>query len=199
MALAAAVAPTPVPLEKPAACVSFSAEIAPFTTESLIAQVSTLVNQKVKTIYLLLSTPGGRVDCGINLYNFLRGLPVTLITHNMGNVDSIGNAVFLAGGTRYACPQSTFMFHGVGFDGQAGTRFDERALREKHESVRADQTRIGEILMSQTGLDRASVDGFFSDARTMNATDAVRLGIVHEMRDFNLPPGVPVYSLVFKR
>ena len=53
---------------------------------------------------------------GMNLYNVMRAMPFKLITHNVGNVDSIGNAIFLAGVARYACPHSTFMFHGVGFN-----------------------------------------------------------------------------------
>ena len=65
-------------------------------------------------VYLLLSSEVGSVMHGINLYNVLRALPVKLVTHNVGNVDSIGNAIFLAGEERYACQHSTFMFHGVG-------------------------------------------------------------------------------------
>ena len=68
---------------------------------------------------------------GLNLYNVLRALPTKLITHNVGNVDSIGNAIFLAGVERYACPHSTFMFHGVGFDAPANSRFEEKNLRER--------------------------------------------------------------------
>ncbi len=41
------------------------------------------------------------------------GVPYKLITHNVGNVDSIGNVIFLAAEERYACSTSTFMFHGV--------------------------------------------------------------------------------------
>lgn len=96
--------------------VSFSAEINPNTTEALIALCANHANQGVKEIYLMMSTPGGTVMNGLNLYNVLRALPVKLITHNVGNVDSIGNAVFLAGEERYACFHSTFMFHGVGYD-----------------------------------------------------------------------------------
>lgn len=66
----------------------------------------------------------------MNLYAFLRGVPFDLIVHNVGNVDSIGNAIFLAGQTRYACPQATFMFHGVGFDQHPG-RLEEKILRER--------------------------------------------------------------------
>lgn len=84
--------------------VSFSAEINPNTTESLISVIANLVNQRVKTVHLLISTPGGSVMNGLNLYNVLRGLPIELITHNVGNVNSIGNAVFLAGSKRYATP-----------------------------------------------------------------------------------------------
>src|SRR5436305_12205134 len=84
--------------------VSFSAEISPHTTESLLAVMANCVNQKVSTVYLMISTPGGSVMNGMNLYNVLLGMPFDLITHNVGNVDSIGNAVFLAGKRRFASP-----------------------------------------------------------------------------------------------
>src|ERR1700735_763784 len=77
--------------------ISFSAEIIPHTTEALIALISHQVNIGVINLHLLISTPGGSVMNGMNLYNFLRALPLELTTHNIGNVDSIGNAVFLAG------------------------------------------------------------------------------------------------------
>ena len=67
---------------------------------------------------------------GLNIYNVLIGMPFELITHNVGNVDSIANAVFLAGTKRYACPHSTFMFHGVGFDITAGMRLEEKFLKQ---------------------------------------------------------------------
>lgn len=42
----------------------------------------------------MLSTPGGSVMNGLNLYNVLRALPFKIITHNVGNVDSIGMQLF---------------------------------------------------------------------------------------------------------
>ena len=58
--------------------VSFSAEINANTTESLISVMATLVNQRAKAVHLLLSTPGGNVMNGLNLYNVLLGLPFEL-------------------------------------------------------------------------------------------------------------------------
>jgi ATP-dependent protease ClpP protease subunit len=179
--------------------VSFSAEINPNTTESLISVMANLVNQRVKTIHLLISTPGGSVMNGLNVYNILRGLPVELITHNVGNVDSIGNAIFLAGSKRYATAQSTFMFHGVGFDIANRVRLEEKNLREQLQSILSDQKRIGAIITERTKVSEKDASTLFLEAQTKNATDAISMGIIHEIRDVQIPVGGPVISLVFQR
>src|SRR5690242_18938134 len=90
--------------------------------------------------YFWISTPGGAVMSGLTLYNFLRAIPAKLTMHNIGNVDSIGNAIFLAAekGNRIACPHSTFMFHAVGADLNAGVRIEEKNGREMLDSILAD-------------------------------------------------------------
>jgi ATP-dependent protease ClpP protease subunit len=179
--------------------VSFSAEIIPKTAESLIALLSSLANQKVPHVYLMLSTPGGAVMSGLNIYNVMRGFPFELSVHNVGNVDSIGNAIFLAGARRYACAHSTFMFHGVGFDIQSPIRLEEKFLRERLDAIDADQRRIGSIIEERTQLDSEKVKSLFLEAQTKDATFAIGCGIVHEIRDVQIPPGGPVVSLVFQR
>jgi ATP-dependent Clp protease, protease subunit len=179
--------------------VMFSAEIIPSTTESLISVLSNLVNQKVRCVHLLLSTPGGNVIHGLNLYNVLRGLPLELVTHNVGNVDSIGNAIFLAGSRRYATAHSTFMFHGVGFDVSGPLRLEEKFLRERLDSLVADQKRIGSIIVERTRIPEKEVGELFLEAKTKDAAFAVSTGIIDEVRDVQIPPGGPVISLVFQR
>jgi ATP-dependent protease ClpP protease subunit len=117
-----------IPKEAPLVYVSFSAEINPTSTESLINVMANCANSKVHNVYLLLSTLGGIVMNGFNLYNVLRGMPFELTTHNVGNVNSIGNVIFLAGTKRYATANATFMFHGVGFDAPQGQRLEEKYL-----------------------------------------------------------------------
>ena len=179
--------------------ISFSAEINPHTSESLLAVFANLINQRVPHIYLMLSTPGGQVMNGLNLYNAMRGLPCDLTVHNVGNVDSIGSAIFLAGTRRYACPHSTFMFHGVGLNTPPGLRLEEKSLREGLQGVLADQRRIGQILEERTGLTNEQVNGLFLEAQTKDATFAIGCGIIHEIRDVQIPMGGPVISLVFQR
>lgn len=181
------------------AYISFSAEIAPKTTESLIAVCSEQANKGVETVYLMLSTPGGSVMNGLNLYNVLRAFPFKLITHNVGNIDSIGNAIFLAGEERYTCPHSTFMFHGVGFDIKSGHRLEEKLLRERLDGIMKDQKRIGSIIGQHTNLNAGKIRNLFREARTKDADFALSVGIVHEIRDINIPSGNPIISLVFQR
>lgn len=193
-AVAAAAPPPPTTVY-----VSFAAEINAKTTEALLGVMAQQCGQNVKTVHLLLSTPGGQVNCGITIYNILRGMPFELITHNVGNVDSIGNVIFLAGAKRFACAHSTFMFHGVGFDIVQPARFEEKTLRERMQSLDADQSRIGAIIRERTNLNAKEVKRLFFEAQTKDATHARANGIVHKICDVNIAPGSPVLQLVFQR
>ena len=126
--------------------ISFSAEINPSTTENLIAAMGACVNRGVKEVCLLISTPGGGVMNGLNVYNVLKGMPFELTTHNVGNVDSIGNVIFLAGTKRYCTANATFMFHGVGMNVTANTRLEEKNIRERLDTIVTDQERIGSVI-----------------------------------------------------
>lgn len=179
--------------------ISFSAEINVQTTESLLAVCADLCQKRVDTIYLMLSTPGGMVMCGLNLYNVLRGMPFKLITHNVGNVDSIGNVIFLAGDERYSCPHATFMFHGVGFDLSGQIRLEEKTLRERLGNIDADQKRIGRILIERSKLTSDEVESLFLEAQTRDPDYAKSNGIIHDIRDVQIPHGTPILQLVFKR
>ena len=169
----------PIQPDVPPPCVYvvFTAEIVPQTVEPLIQALSNLAQKGIPEVYLAISTPGGSVMHGITLYNFLRGVPFNLVVHNIGNVDSIGNAIFLAADTRYACAHSTFMFHGVGFDKPAA-RYEEKALREMLDSLGSDKLRIGTIIAERTTITQDEVQGLFREAQTQTAEFARERGIV---------------------
>lgn len=181
------------------AYISFSADINVTTTEQFIATATNLVGQGFDQLYFLLSTPGGAVMNGLNIYNVLRGLPARIICHNVGNVDSIGNAVFLAGDERIACPHSTFMFHGVGFDCPGGIRIEQKNGQEMLGGILADQKRIAEIMVERTRIDAAEAADLFKEARSKDSAYAAASGIVHRVGDVNIPAGSPIFSLVFQR
>lgn len=181
------------------AYLSFSAEVSQKTTESLLGVCAQYANQGLDKLVLLFSTPGGSVMNGLTIYNVLRSLPYPIVTHNVGQVNSIGNVVFLAGDERYATPHSTFMFHGVGFDVNKPTRFEEKKLRERLDSIQSDQDRIAEILIERSEITDDHARELFLEAQTKNPTFALDHGLVHDIREVEIPRGAPFNQLVFER
>jgi len=179
--------------------VSFSADINAHTTESLIQVLANCINQRVRHVYILLSTPGGSVMHGMNVYNFLRAVPYKVTTHNVGNVDSIGNAIYLAADERFASEHSTFMFHGVGFDIQGAQRLEEKNVRECLDGILSNQKRIGSIIQQRTRISEQQTEAMFREAQTIDAVAAKDVGIVSEIKDARIPEGSTVLSFVFER
>lgn len=94
--------------------VNFYDSIDPVKAKHIMAFLSEVVSkEQPDNIYCLFSSPGGSVESGIVLYNFIRSLPVELIMHNTGSIDSIANIVFLSANTRYTSVHSSFLFHGI--------------------------------------------------------------------------------------
>lgn len=181
----------------PTTYINFHAQVNPITVQNLMAAVSQKMMMGTDHFYFLFSTPGGAVMSGLTLHNYLRGLPVQITMHNIGNVDSIGNAIFVAAdaANRFACPHSTFMFHGVGVDTQ-NVRLEEKNAREILHSILADQKRIADILVARTSLGANQARKLFREARTKDAAHALATGLVSDIRDVQLPVGADIISLV---
>lgn len=179
--------------------VVFKAEIDPNTVEQLTAVLVQASQKGVKELYLGLSTPGGQVQAGIALYTTLMAMPFKLTVHNISGVSSVGNVVFLAGAERYAAPNTTFMFHGVGMDTQGPMRLQEQFLRDCLDSILADQSRMGKIIARHTSLSDDDVALLFRAQNTKSAAWAKDHGVVEDVRDFKVPSGQSVVSFVFNR
>jgi ATP-dependent Clp protease protease subunit len=153
------------------------------------------IQQGIKELTLMLSTPGGSVMHGMTLYNYLSALPVDLATYNIGNVDSIGAIVFLAGTKRFACPHSTFMLHPVAFGFQGAQNYEQPDLTAIVQSLEADQARIAGIYAERSGLEKGNALSLFNQQKTYSATEAKSLGFVHEVRALTIDPGAQVVHI----
>jgi ATP-dependent protease ClpP protease subunit len=179
--------------------VSFTAEIQPATAEALISVLGQQASNGVKHVHLMLSSPGGAVMSGFTIYNAIRGMPFRLTTHNIGNVDSICNVVFLAGEERFVCKHSTFMFHGVGIQTTGPMRLDLRQLSESIGQVKADDQRVANLFAERTDMSARDVLRLFTKARTENADFALTHGFATAIREVEIPEGAPIISFAFNR
>lgn len=180
----------------PTTYINFHSTINPYTTQNLMTVITQKLMAGTDHFYILLSTPGGEVPSGLTVYNFLRAIPARVTMHNIGNVDLIGNAIFLAAAERYACAHSTFMFHGVGFDVK-NLRIDEKNARELLRGILADQTRIADIVVANSNITRSRSRQLFREAQTKNADDALTSGLIRQIIDPAIPAGADTVSFVF--
>jgi ATP-dependent protease ClpP protease subunit len=176
------------------AYIIFHAAIDGQTSQQLIAAAAQLCAQGAGELCILISTPGGNVMSGITVYNALRALPCKLIMHNVGNIDSIGNAIFLAADKRIACAHSTFMFHGVGIP--ISETCQEKGARELLDGILSNQKRMGDIVAERTRISGAEIEVLFREARTKDAEAALAVGIIDEIADAVIPKNATVVSLV---
>ncbi|MDA8065676.1 MAG: ATP-dependent Clp protease proteolytic subunit [Thermaerobacter sp.] len=176
------------------AYIYFEAPINPVTTEMLLRNVIEQIQKDVATIYLLISSPGGHVSSAVTAFNALSSLPLHLITHNMGIVDSAANVIFLAGAKRYALPNSRFMFHGLAAD-LNGT-FDRNALKHRLDSLESDELLMTGIIEKRTGIPKQDLDNYFRTSRFLSADIAQQKGLVHDVRDALIPAGAMIIPII---
>jgi ATP-dependent protease ClpP protease subunit len=177
---------------------NFHAPINPNTSQILMNVLAGQMRKAEKEIYVLFSSEGGRVNDGVTLYNYIKSLPTKVIMHNIGVVDSVANVIFLAGAERYAVPNSSFLFHGVGFDITQKTRFEEKQIKERLLSIQRDVGLMANIIVERTKLPLEDVKKLFLEAQTKNPEEAKSVGIISEIREVNIPQNATIISLVFE-
>jgi ATP-dependent Clp protease, protease subunit len=178
--------------------ISFTGAVNQVTTPALIGTIEHQISTGRDHIHLMLSTSGGVVNHGIEVYNVLRARNVAITTYNMGTVESIGNVLFLAGTKRYAVPSSRFMFHGVSINIAQAAVLEAKNLKQLSDTLRNDEERIASVAMRHTKMSSSQIRRFFRQAAYIPAQKAVELGIVHEVIDVTIPQGALYIPLIFQ-
>lgn len=149
----------------------------------------------VKHLILLMSSPGGNVHAGISGYNFLNGIPAEVVTHNYGSVGSIAAVLFCAGVKRYTVPHATFILHGVVLDMKAPLKLNEKSLEEQLSNMKADREIMSRVLSDTTGRDHTQVELDILKGIVLNSEQALEYGIVHEVKTELFKKGAKVLEI----
>lgn len=151
--------------------------------------VQAILPRKPKRLHLLLSSPGGDVSAGIALYNYLRAIPVEILTYNIGMVASVANVIFMAAEAknRFACPHTSFLFHGVKLNLTAPMQVDYSQVKEFESNMSRDLERIAEVYIANTSLKKEKIDALFKQGEIQNLDSAVTEGIIAEVKTLKIP------------
>ena len=167
----------------------------PRTNAIMSVCANVIAKEKPDELYFLFASPGGEVNSGIVLYNYLCALPVEITMHNIGAVDSIGNVIFSAGKKRYAAPHSSFLFHGITMGFGKDARMSPTQLNEFRSSLESDQKKIAGILQSNSKLSKAEILRFFSEGESKDAEFAKEKGIINDIIKPAIPKDAPFITI----
>jgi ATP-dependent protease ClpP protease subunit len=178
--------------------IKFFAPVNETTINALMNVIENKMKQGVTEFSLLISSPGGSVMHGLSAYNYLKGLPVNITTHNFGSVDSIGVVVFCGGSKRLSVPQARFLLHGVsiGFQNQ---RLEEKQLEESLKGLKIDMENISKVIAANTGKTVEEVTNVLLDRTTLNPEEAKAWGLVHEIKVGLFEAGSEVISINYQQ
>lgn len=174
----------------------FSAGVNPDVQNQFIAYLVELQIAGATKLTIALSSPGGNVVAGITMYNALISMPYEIETHNIGNSDSIATVIFVAGKKRFANPTATFMFHGVGYDGNADERLEEKNLLEKLHMIKAEHVRIASLIETGSRLKSEECVRLLEQQSTRDANWAKSVGLIEEIKTFHVPQDGNVRHLI---
>ena len=163
--------------------IKFFANVDESSIKALMTNVDSHLAQGVRRFVLLISSAGGTIFHGLSAYNYLKGIPAEVITHNFGSVDSIGVVIFCAGSRRYSVPHARFLLHGVATQFPAATSLEEKQLEERLKGLRIDTDNIAGVIAANCGKSEKEVHEALLERTTLDPEQAMDWGLVHEIRE----------------
>lgn len=175
--------------------VKFFAPVLPESVSALMQIVEGKLKQGYRRMTLLISCTGGDVFHGLSAYNFLRGVPLEVTTHNFGSADSMGVVLYCAGSVRLSVPHARFLLHGVMVNFNRPISLEEKQLEEKLKGLQIDMGNIARVIADTVGRDREEVLYDMLNRTTLFPEQAHEYGLVHEIRSELFPQGAELYSI----
>lgn len=169
--------------------INFNLEINSDSTQAFFKIIQEQLSKGMEKLNLLISSPGGNVEHGIAIYNFLKGLPIEVTIHNYGSCDSIAALIFCAGKNRYTVNNSRFLIHGIGITIQ-NQRFNENQLNEILASIRNQRETISKIIAKECDKKLEDVEGDTLEGIVLNPQEAINYGLATEIKDELIPKGI---------
>jgi len=161
--------------------IKFFAPVIDVTINALMNAIDQKMKQGVTEFILLISSPGGSVFYGLSGYNYLKGLPVSIATHNFGSVDSMGIVLFCGGSRRLSVPQARFLLHAVSISFK-NERLEEKQLEERLKGLKIDIENIAKVIAANTGKSVQDVTDAMLERTTLNPDEAKAWGLIHDIK-----------------
>jgi len=135
--------------------------------------------EKSKSIYVYINSPGGSVTCGMGIYDIMNYIQPEVITTCIGIAASMASFILAGGarGKRLAFAHSRMMIH----QPEGGSQGQATQVLWESEEIRRIRRQVGRIYAQKTGqpLSRISID--MDRDQFMSARSAKNYGLVDHL------------------
>jgi len=136
----------------------------------IITQVK--AQKEVTSFNVFINSPGGVVDTGFDIYNYLKSLQIPINTIGQGMVASIATVIYMAGMNRILKPNTEFMIH-LPSGGVEGTSED---IEWYLSYIKDTQKRIIKFYAENTGLNEEALLPLLKNETFLSVQQAYELG-----------------------
>jgi len=131
-----------------------------------------------KNLIFCISSDGGSPEQAGYAYEILHGLPVGIVTINVGFVASAAVTLFLAGNVRLAAPKTTFLFHETKFTTGAPGVMRENELEFTVKNLRHHQDKLTALIAERTKKPLAEIKKWAIGEKLRTEQFALEHGII---------------------
>lgn len=150
--------------------------------DSIIKQLMYLYRDDPdQEITLYINSPGGDVDSGLAVYDFMKLIKAPIRTVCIGIAASMGAILFLAGDRRVMMPNSRIMIHDPAPGGGSMAFMKPDEIGEKLSDLKKAQKVVVDIISDTTGRSQKAVRSKTRKDSYFNAEEAVAFGLATEI------------------
>ncbi|HET8838038.1 MAG TPA: Clp protease ClpP [Flavobacteriaceae bacterium] len=143
----------------------------------LIDVIMQVKNQpKATSFTVYINSPGGYVDTGFDIYDYLKSLNKPIKTVGQGMVASIATVIYMAGDQRMLRPNTEFMIH-LPAGGVEGTASE---IEGYSKYLKETEKRILKFYEQTAGLTENEIMPLLRNETFLNSDEALKLGFATE-------------------
>lgn len=177
--------------------VFFGKPVTPDTSTALIHGCRLLLSERNEqgvplwdTFSIAMASGGGDVVGGFAMFNELKGLPVSVHTHNAGAVDSSAILPFMAGARRTASEASAFFFHQLHWVFPSQGNLTMSSISDAATWLTRYEGLMASIVASRSNLSKDEVLRMMSEGTSVDTAQAKQFGLIHDIEEMTSPIGL---------
>lgn len=168
------------------------------TIPLLISYIDQKLQQGIDKFTILISSSGGSVFHGLSAYNYLKGIPAEITTHNFGSINSSASVIFCSGDKRYSVPHGNFLMHPVRSNFPKGASLGLDDVEERIRRMKLDSENIAGVISSATGKSEDEVLNLMKKRTNLNPEQAKEFGFINEIKEELFEPHSEIISIFDK-